>query len=150
MLLPYKSNISQLHSLWYLQLDHLQNMNSIFCSILNIIFCLKKSWLTFCIEDSLELLAENSKDFFCNLLACSAMMSSRGRSPFAWKKSCWKLWCHVWTIDLKHGIRLHFNEITSDCLLVLLDYLRSRFQTNTIDQDRQTRSGQLWLSTIKL
>ena len=43
---------------------------------------LKKSWLTFCDEDSWVLLAENSNDFFCNLLACSAMMSSRGRSPF--------------------------------------------------------------------
>lgn len=42
---------------------------------------------TFFDVENWVLLPENNKDFFCNLLVCSAMMSSRGRSPLVYKRN---------------------------------------------------------------
>ena len=42
---------------------------------------------TFFEVENWVLLPENNKDFFCNLLVCSAMMSSRGRSPLVCKRN---------------------------------------------------------------
>ena len=49
--------------------------------------------LTFCTEVIWEFCAENSKDFFCKLFACSAIMSSSERSPLTCNES-WK-WIHL-------------------------------------------------------
>ena len=48
--------------------------------------------LTFCTEVIWVFCAENSKDFFCKLFACSAIMSSSERSPLTCNES-WK-WIH--------------------------------------------------------
>ena len=49
--------------------------------------------LTFCTEVIWVFCAENSKDFFCKLFACSAIMSSSERSPLTCNES-WK-WIHL-------------------------------------------------------
>lgn len=42
---------------------------------------------TFFDVENWVLLPENNKDFFCNLLVCSAMIASRGRSPLVCKRN---------------------------------------------------------------